>query len=965
MNSKCCNTMKKVLLLFLSFFYIVTASAIWQRSVTNYTRRDYKAGNQNWMIAQHANGWMYFANNKGLLEYDGIEWSVYPVGDTKARAVKIAPNGRIYIGGMGQFGYFTPDHLGKLNYVSLSDKVRSKHNIGVIWNIHIVDDRVYFQSDNSIFYLEGDKVKVIEYGFQIKYSAIINQHFYIASSQGLLILNGNEFTLLPATEVISNFKIVGLLPFEDKIMIATARNGLFLYDGSKLVPFVSAADSFIKENQLFCVAMKNSLLALGSVQDGLLLLNTRRNEVEKISISNGLQNKTILGLFFDRENNLWLALDNGVDCVHLDSPLFSLYGNRPLIGSGYTSCCYDGKLYLGTNQGLYVTEYPEKTNEDLSMNFIPGTDGQAWSLSVHDNQLFLCSDNGIFVLEKNVIYHIEGLRGVWSVREIKNNPDLLIAGTYNGLRVLSKQAGKFVLLHKVRGFNYSCKTLFASDLPNVFWIANKERGLFRVTLSLDLKRVVKVKNYNGGALPVGNNIYVSKINNDLVVSSRQGIFRYNQMKDCLEPYTWLNKILGVTSKPTPCSYIEQDASKNIWYVSNGALKLLRYNRSTNSYVKNESESYLAGYLIEDFEQVNVCRNDIAIIGTEEGFSLFKFKKNVPKRYPLTLQIRKVYLTGNHDSLVYGRSYNYDNKPLIIPYSKNSIKIIYGVNNYDKSLETFYSYKLTGDRDEGWSSYTENNAKEYTDLKEGDYTFSVKIINAKTAIPIITSLHFKVLPPWYRSVWAYIFYSISLILLMYYTYYKITENKRKLIEQKEEEIVRQRAKFKKESELKDKTIDSLKEEHLQSELRHKSEELVRTTLNIVRKNEILQNIRKEAVGINHSIKEENLVNIRRKTLRLIGQIDTNIEHDDDLKAFQVNFDSVHHEFFTRLEELFPELSSKEKLLCAYIKMNLMSKEIAPLLNISQRGVEIGRYRLRKKLNLKEGESLVEFLQRLTK
>lgn len=153
--------------------------------------------------------------------------------------------------------------------------------------------------------------------------------------------------------------------------------------------------------------------------------------------------------------------------------------------------------------------------------------------------------------------------------------------------------------------------------------------------------------------------------------------------------------------------------------------------------------------------------------------------------------------------------------------------------------------------------------------------------------------------------------------------------------------------------------------MQSELQHKSEELVRTTLNIVRKNEILQNIRKEAVGINHSIKEENLVNIRRKTLRLIGQIDTNIEHDDDLKAFQVNFDSVHHEFFTRLEELFPELSSKEKLLCAYIKMNLMSKEIAPLLNISQRGVEIGRYRLRKKLNLKEGESLVEFLQRLTK
>lgn len=902
--------MKKVLLLFLSLFYITTVSAIWQRSVTNYTRRDYKAGNQNWMIAQHANGWMYFANNKGLLEYDGIEWNVYSVDDTKTRAVKIGHDGRIYVGGMGQFGYFTPDRLGKLNYTSLSDKIRSKFNIGVIWNIHIVDDRVYFQSDNSIFYLEGGNLKIIQYGFQIKYSAIINQHFYIASSEGLLTLNGGEFALLSGTEKIKSFKVVGILPFEDKIMIATAHNGLFLYDGSTLVPFVSAADSFIKENQLFCVSIKNSLLALGSVQDGLLLLNTKKNEVEKISISNGLQNKTILGLFFDRENNLWLALDNGVDCIHLNSPLFSLYGNRPLIGSGYASCCYNGKLYLGTNQGLYVTKYPNKANEDLSIDFVPGTDGQVWNLIVHDNKLFLCSDNGIFVLENNSIYHINGLRGVWSVREVTNNPNLLIVGTYNGLRVLSKQNGRYVLLHEVRGFNYSCKTLFASDLPNVFWIANKERGLFRITLSSDLKCVTKVKNYNSGALPVGNNIYVSKINNNVVISSRQGIFRYNQMKDCLEPYIWLNRTLCITSKFIPCSYLEQDESKNIWYVSNGALRLLRYAKSTDSYIRNETESYLGGYLIEDFEQVNVCNNnDLTIIGTEEGFSLFKFRKNIPKRYPLTLQIRKVYLTGNHDSLIYGRSYSYDDKPLVIPYSRNSIKIIYGVNNYDRSLETFYSYKLTGDKEEGWSSYTGNNAKEYTDLKEGDYTFSVKITTPKTVVPRITSFQFKVLPPWYRSLWAYILYSFSIIILMYYTYYKITENKRRLIKQKEEEIVRQRARFKKESELKDKTIDSLKEEHLQSELRHKSEELVHTTLNIVRKNEILQNIRKEAIGINHSINEENLVNIRRKTLRLIGQIDTNIEHDDDLKAFQINFDSVHHEFFTRLEELFPELSSK--------------------------------------------------------
>ena len=147
--------------------------------------------------------------------------------------------------------------------------------------------------------------------------------------------------------------------------------------------------------------------------------------------------------------------------------------------------------------------------------------------------------------------------------------------------------------------------------------------------------------------------------------------------------------------------------------------------------------------------------------------------------------------------------------------------------------------------------------------------------------------------------------------------------------------------------------------------YKSEELIRTTLNIVRKNEMLMGIKKEVLGISHSISEENLVSLRRKTLRLLGQIETNIEHDDDLQAFQSTFDSVYHDFFRKLEEAYPELNNKDKLLCAYIKMNLLSKEIAPLLNISLRGVEISRYRLRKQLGLEEGENLAEFLQRFNK
>ena len=158
------------------------------------------------------------------------------------------------------------------------------------------------------------------------------------------------------------------------------------------------------------------------------------------------------------------------------------------------------------------------------------------------------------------------------------------------------------------------------------------------------------------------------------------------------------------------------------------------------------------------------------------------------------------------------------------------------------------------------------------------------------------------------------------------------------------------------------IKNLREESLQNELSFKSEEIISKTLNIVRKNEMLQEIKKGAMSIMRSTKEEDLVAIRRKTLALINQIDTNIQHDEDFETFRKNFNTVHSDFFNKLENSYPDLTNRDKLLCAYVMMNLLSKEIAPLMNISLRGVEISRYRLRRKFNLPEGTNLADFLHR---
>lgn len=951
-----------VISVFAFLLFSVSTYANWHRLVSNYTRHDYQAANQNWMIAQHENGWMYFANNKGLLEFDGVEWNTYPIRNAKTRSVRVGNDNRIYIGGMGQFGYFEPNYVGELEYVCLSDILLEDINVGIIWNIHVADDRVYFQSDWHIFYLQDGMIKSIKAESEIMHSAIINNKFYIASRQGLSVLSGDELSLITPFNQPFTAKVVALLPFGEKILMVTDRVGLYTFDGASLKYYTSAGETFIRSNQLFCAAIRDSVLALGSVQDGLLLLNHRTGETEKITITNGLQNKTILSLAFDRESNLWLGLDNGIDYIRLNSPVFSLFGNKSIIGSGYTSSLYKGMLYLGTNQGLYKTSEPIRPTQEVEINFVSKTEGQIWSLLNYNNQLFCAGDNGLFVLEDYYVYKVEGIRGVWSVTPLSAYPDVLIAATYNGLHVIRKVGDKWKYEHKVEGFSYSCKDVFPEAHTNAFWVASKQHGVFRIVISDDLVTAMKVKLYNNESFPVGYDSYITSFQNNIVVTSHWGLFKYNQIKDCLEKYDELEKLLNGN---TAYTHLFCDKFGNIWYTTGGSLRILPYNHDIEDYERNNARSYLKGSMIANFEDIYVSDNHQAVIGTEEGFTLLDLGRQPQQRVPLNLQIRKVYITGGgKDSLIYGQSFVPNNEALVIPYQNNSLRMEYSVNNYSDPVSTLYSYKLSGEHEENWSEYTANNVKEYTNLKEGKYIFDVRMLTDRMQEPVYTSFSFEILPPWYRTWWAYLSYLIVILLFLYYLYCKMVRSQKLLVRQKEFEIERQQKEFRREYEKKDKKIETLKEENLKAELQHKSDELIRTTINIVRKNEMLQDIRKEAISISNSINEENLVNIRRKTLRLISRIDTNIEHDEDLKNFQRTFDSVHYDFFKRLDDQFPDLHHKEKMLCAYIKMNLMSKEIAPLLNISVRGVEISRYRLRKKLKLGEKDNLADFLQRMS-
>lgn len=892
----------------------VAAQSPWQRAVVNHSRQTYHSGNQNWQIGQNKEGWMYFANNNGLLEFDGTNWNTYPLpGNPKVRSV-LAVGDTVYVGALGQFGRFVRNHKGQMVYQNLSGQANQKAQIN-IWHIHRIDNDIFFQSDDA-FYINNYKTRV-ECPPGVHYSAIVYNRLYITSYKGVSVLVGKKFIPLTDIDLNQTSNIVAMLPWQQKLLLVTSNKGLFLYYNNHLRPFHVAEG--LDTQQLSCAALSESTLALGTLQDGVILVDLKEHKTERVSTNNGLQNKTVLSATFDKDHNLWMALDNGLDCIQLQSPLRFLSSRQSPIGSGNCSITYQGKLYFGTNQGLYAMD-------GNHISFIEGTGSQVLCLDTIGGQLF-CGGRQFFInINGNRITRYSH-RGVWGVRALGNHPDILITSSYWGLRLMRPTTQGWQMAEEVKGGDISAKTFYVEDMTDAIWVANKEKGLYRLTLTDNLMGVKSKKCYNSAALPKGDNVYIAKVDGEMVIASRQGLFRYDATHDKLVKHTALENRLSGSAAYT---YINQSDDGSIWYASEGAIHVSK---------GNHLQSYLNDCLMEDFENVSFTNRMQAIIGTEDGFAMLEKHLSPDSTRVIQPYIRRIIIGNNTDTLYYKA------ESPVISWRNNSLHFEFSANSYDPTQTVRFCYWLEGSGEKDWSPATRLHTKEYTNIPEGRYIFHVKAITADGSIGGETSFAFTILPPWYRTWWAYTSYIIGIIAIIFVIYQRIKQSRQRLIRQKDEQI------------------ENLEEEKLQIELRARQDELVRSRMNVVRKNEMLQEIKKTAVSINNGLSEENLPTIKRRVVRLIGQIDTNIEHDDDLEAFRNSFDSVHHNFLKTLGERYPQLSHKEKMLCAYIRMDLMSKEIAPLLNISIRGVEISRYRIRQKLALSQKDNLTEFLQSL--
>ena len=961
--------MKKNILLFL-FLCLVFSVFSNQPLVRNFTRSGYNAGTQNWAIAQDQSNTMYFANNFGLLVFDGKKWSTFPIRNgTNVRSILHTKDGRIYAATFNEFGYYLQSENGQMEYHSLMNKLsKNSVNSNELYNILQGDRKIYFQSDKSIYQYDGTSITSYPFSAKIDIAAYVHNVLFVASSQkGVFMLNGKLFVRISGSELLVDKKVCSILPLkDDKILFITSFNGAFLFDGVSIVPYNTGIDDFLKKNQVFCATTNRKQIVFGTVQSGIAVLNIADGNVTYVNTYSGLQNNTVLSAAFDNQQNLWLGLDKGIDYVMLNCPVMNLFGTNNLYGAGYSSLLKNNVLYFGTNQGLYSTSYPLSNNSlPVQLKLVKGMEGQVWCLNQIDNTLFCGDDQGAFIIYPDHAERIANLTGTWSFKHLIKHPNMILGCSYQGLFILKKTDDKWNFSHFIKGNFTETSPMFEEDESGNIWFSHWQKGLFRLHFNAIMDSVTHVDLFDmRKGFPSNRNNTLFRISNELIFSSEHGFYFYNKKTDRMDPYDKWNKLFVHTP-----SYMRLHESTNgdVWCVSGKFVGLAK--KTANNKYQMDSLTYriLQTKIIAGFEHFNYIDKDNLILATEDGFSWINTKQKIQLNNTFKVHLHKVIITNDAFSTASKTGYMEEIKSsYAYNHNQNSIRFEFIAPEYRNEGIVQYSYMLEN-YDDSWSKFSNDNMKEYTHLPKGHYIFRVRAHDILESKDAVCSYSFTILPAWYESKIAFAIYSILFLIGIFILVMFINRRSKKgaldMERLKEIELNEQKKQHEAETSEKKKEIKELKNQQLQYELRHKSQELASSTMNLIRKNEILLEIMDNITKVTDDIKASQDSNTLLSRLNKMGRtIKQNIENDNNWKRFEENFDLVYENYLKRLGEMYPDLNTGDKKLCAYLKMDLSSKDIAPLLNMSVRSVEMSRYRLRKKMDLDREVNLGEFLQR---
>lgn len=907
--------------------------------IIKYSPAVYGAGNQSWMIAQDQQNFLYFANNDGLLEYNGTNWQLYPSpNETIIRSVKVIRN-KIFTGCYMNFGYWTRQTNGKLKYTSLSDTIKSKIlDDEQFWNILQYDQWILFQSLNRIYIYDTKtgKFKIIApKNGVVKSFAHKNAIYFQTLKEGLFEIESGKAKLVSDDSILKKYIIVNVFSSDEGLMIQTQLDGIYKFDRNNLTRFSTDVDVELKSGFVYSSQLlQDGSFALGTVSNGIYILSKTGKLKYHLSQGKGLSNNTALSLFEDKDQNLWVGLDNGINCINVQSPVHSFTDDTGALGTVYASATFNGLLYVGTNQGLFYK--PIESNAEFK--FISGTKGQVWSLFVYDNTLFCGHDSGTFIITGESARSIFSSSGTWKFEPVPNGRNQLLQGNYYGISVLEKINNQWVFKNKIKGFDYSSRYFEITNNFDVY-VSHEYKGIFRLKVDKSLSEANGFFAYKSPQK--GKNASLVKFNNAIYYACKDGIFKLSQKTKQFEKDKLLSSIFEKDEYTSGKLIV--DHSNRIWLFSKNYIHYFSASKLSNQLKQNviPIPSSLTNSML-GFENITQISKSTYLIGTTDGYYTLNVDDLSFKNY--TVLITTINVNKQNDILknvaIRGEgSFN---------SNENNITLDYTVPEYNKYINSEYQYLLEGFQNE-WSEWSTKATVNFKNLSPGKYTFKVRAKYANTILQNTATYTFIILKPWYLTNLACFAYFLLILVLAYF----INKAYRNFYHKQKEKLIEENNLLLEIKELEnEQQLMKLRNEQLSQDVDNKNRELAVSTMSLNSKNELLAFIKDDL--------KKNTQNDSNSIKSVISTINKNITEEDSWNVFKAAFDNADKDFLKRIKQIHPLLTPNDLRLCAYLRLNLSSKEIAPLFNISVRSVEIKRYRLRKKMDLQHEIGLVEYI-----
>jgi ligand-binding sensor domain-containing protein/DNA-binding CsgD family transcriptional regulator len=886
---------------------------------------EFELRNQNWAISQCPESrYIYFANSEGLVVYNGIRWQTNILKENlPVRSVLAHNSGKIFTGSFEEFGYWVYDAIGKLRYTSLSSLTEVENN-DEIWKIYLKDERVYFQSFTSIYIYDFDTVEKVMAPYTMLFMHNPNGELVTQILEnGLFRFSGNDFHKIPGSSIFAQKKVHAIIPYNDKSwMICTDNEGIYIYDGRNFNYFESEVSDFLKSFTCnAAVQLSDTTFAFGSILNGLIITDKSGDIQRTFNTGNGLKNNTVLSLYKDSDSGLWAGMDEGTNYIDLLSPYTHYKSRNGTLGTIYAMLRYKDHLYIGTNHGLFRSGIEKKgaIYNFPNLEFVPESHGQVWSLELIDDQIICGHNEGTFLVRGRRMQKISDITGGWSYIPYG---DYVLGGTYTGIIVLEKGTnGQWQFRNKINNFTEPTRYL-EIDYMGYLWASHHQKGIFKIELSEDFATAIRVDYYpdiDGKSY----NIKVFKINNRVVFTTPEGIYTYDFVRNEIIPFEALAQNLGEFKN---ASHINNYYRNEYWFIKEDKLALFEIGLDFSSKKVYEISQDNINLPQRRIQPVRMDDQTL-LIPNPQNFDAYNLALHHSRNQTSWIGIEKIVFYGSRDSIVFFR--NLPEKK--IKWNINNLTVSFSDPSLFENPGRSYFYRIP-ELEQSWQS-TKSNHFTYLDLKHGKYTVEIRNSNNN-----LTYFSFIIATPWYLSKTAWVIYSLAFLVFLWglIKFFRFEINRQK-------ELVAM----------------EIKQNTLEKELDYKSYELMLTMRHLLLKDKILKDLDKQITSIKEQSSKYPVKSIKNMEKIINQGLGTqSVEWENAMNNLKLS----QQGFFKALKEKYPELTPNDLRLCSYLRMNFNTKEIAQLLNISTRGVEISRHRLRKKLNLSQDENLFEFLMR---